>query len=65
MAIKDYNRKARANYQKKVVRVTMELYPTDEDIKLQLEKRLAAGEPKTTYIKRLIRADIEANQNKE
>ncbi len=65
MAIKDYNRKARANYQKKVVRLIMELYPTDEDIKLQFEKRLAAGEPKTTYIKRLIRADIEADQNKE
>lgn len=58
MAINDSNRKARENYRKKIKRVYLELYPTDEDIKTHLEKKAAAGEPMTTYIKRLIREDI-------
>lgn len=58
MAIKDHDRKARENYRKKVERKYIELYPTDEDIKKQLEKRSAAGEPMATYIKRLIREDM-------
>lgn len=62
MAIKDYDRKARENYRKKVERTYIELYPTDEDIKKQLEKRVEAGEPKTTYIKRLIREDIKTGE---
>lgn len=59
MAINDSNRKARANYKKKVQRVFLELYGTDEDIKKRLAERIEAGEPMTTYIKRLIREDIE------
>ena len=55
MSIKPTDRKARANYRKKVERITIELYPTDEDIKTKLEE---IDEPKTTYIKRLIREDI-------
>lgn len=58
MAIKDYDRKARENYRKKVERKYIELYPTDEDIKKRLDERKEAGEPMTTYIKRLIREDI-------
>ena len=49
---------AKKRYKKKIVRVVVELYPTDEDIKNRLESRLQAGEPKSTYIKRLIREDI-------
>ena len=60
MAIKDTDRKARANYKKKVEKLQVELYPTDEDIKNRITERIKAGEPKATYIKRLIRADIEA-----
>lgn len=59
MAIKDSNRKARENYKKKVRRVYVELYPTDEDIKARLDDRKDAGEPATTYIKRIIREDIQ------
>lgn len=55
MSIKDTNRKARANYRKKVTEVRIELYPTDEDIKEHLKN---LKEPKATYIKRLIREDI-------
>lgn len=62
MAIKNSDRKARENYRKKVERTYIELYPTDEDIKKQLEKRAEAGEPKTTYIKRLIREDIKTGE---
>ena len=59
MAIKDTDRKARANYKKKVEVLRVELYPTDEDIKKRIEERLADGEAKAAYIKRLIREDIE------
>lgn len=59
MAINDSDRKARANYKKKIQRVFLELYGTDADIKARLEERKEAGEPMTTYIKRLIREDIE------
>ena len=58
MPIKDKDRKARANYQKKVIRTVIELYPTDADIISRLAERNAAGEGKATYIKRLIREDI-------
>ena len=62
MAIKESNRRARENYRKKVDRVYIELYPTDGDIKAQIEKRKEAGEPMTTYIKRIIREDIKAGE---
>lgn len=58
MAIKDTDRKARENYKKKVDVLRIELYPTDEDIKNHLTEKVEAGEPKSTYIKRLIREDI-------
>lgn len=60
MSIKPTDRKARANYRKKVVKLTIELYPTDEDIKERLEER-KTNEGKATYIKRLIREDIKRN----
>lgn len=60
MPIKDTDRKARKNYQKKVVRIGIDLYPTDEDIKQRFE---AINEPKTTYIKRLIREDIAEHED--
>ena len=59
MSIKPTDRKARANYRKKVEKLQLELYPTDEDIKAKLAERKAQGEGKATYIKRLIREDIE------
>ena len=58
MAIKDNDRKARENYKKKVETLRVELYPTDADIKDRIAERVEAGEPKSTYIKRLIREDI-------
>lgn len=58
MAIKDTNRAARANYKKKVEELRVELYPTDEDIKYHIAERVAAGEKKASYVKRLIREDI-------
>lgn len=58
MAIKDKDRKARANYKKKIVTLRVELYPTDEDIKTRLAELTEKGEAKSAYIKRLIREDI-------
>ena len=58
MSIKQTDKKARANYRKKIEELRIELYPTDEDIKNRLAELKEAGEPKSTYIKRLIREDI-------
>ena len=59
MAIKDKDRKARANYKKKVETLRVDLYPTtDADVKERIAERLEAGEAKSAYIKRLIREDI-------
>lgn len=51
-------RKAKNKYREKVEELRVELYPTDEDIKDRIAERLAAGEAKATYIKRLIREDM-------
>lgn len=59
MAIKDTDRKARANYKKKVETLRVELYPTDEDIKNRIAEVMGEGEAKAAYVKRLIRDDIE------
>lgn len=58
MAIKDTDRRARANYKKKVVTIRVELYGTDEDIREHIEKIKDAGESVQGYIKDLIRADM-------
>ena len=53
------NRKAKNKYRKKIEELRVELYPTDADIKDRIAERMAAGEKKASYIKRLIREDIE------
>lgn len=60
MSIKDKDRKARDNYRKKITELRIELYPTDEDIKQHLDK---LQEPKATFIKRIIREDIQKGEN--
>lgn len=57
--MKDYQRRAKNKYREKIEELRVELYPTDTDIKERIAERLEAGEPKATYIKRLIREDIE------
>lgn len=64
MPIKDKDRKARANYARKVRRMVIDLFPTDEDIKTRLQERVDAGEPKASYIKRLIREEIAKEEEK-
>lgn len=56
--MKEAERQTKNRYKKKIKRLFIELYQTDEDIKRQLEERNAAGEPTSTYIKRLLREDI-------
>lgn len=51
-------RRAKNKYREKVEVLRVELYPTDADIKDRIAERLEAGEAKATYIKRLIREDI-------
>ena len=58
MAIKDTDRKARANYKKKITTIRMELYGTDEDIREHIEKLKEEGVSVQGYIKELIRADM-------
>lgn len=59
MSISESNKKARAKYRKKVEELRVELYPTDEDIKKRIAERVSAGEYKASYVKRLIREDIQ------
>lgn len=60
--MRENERNAKQRYKQKIQELRVELYPTDEDIKDRLAERVAAGEPKATYIKRLIRQDIQNNQ---
>lgn len=60
--MQENERNAKQRYKKKIQELRVELYPTDTDIKDRLAERLAAGEAKATYIKRLIRADIELQE---
>ena len=50
---------SKRKYRKKIEELRVELYPTDGDIKDRIAERLAKGEAKATYIKRLIREDID------
>lgn len=54
MSIKPTDRKARANYRKKVKRFTIEFYPTEADLFEHINKQ----PKKQTYIKNLIRKDM-------
>lgn len=60
--MKEYERKAKNKYKAKIETLRVELYPTDEDIKLYLAYIQEKGEPKSTYIKRLIRDDIKKSR---
>lgn len=51
-------KRAKAKYREKVEGLFIELYQTENDIKERLAEKVAAGETKAGYIKRLIRADI-------
>lgn len=52
-------RTAKQRYKQKIQELRVELYPTDADIKDRIAERMAEGEAKATYIKRLIREDID------
>lgn len=60
--MRDNERNAKQRYKQKIQELRVELYPTDDDIKERLAERVEAGEPKATYIKRLIREDIQNKQ---
>ena len=57
--MRENERNAKQRYKQKIQELRVELYPTDEDIKDRLAERVEAGEPKATFIKRLIRQDIQ------
>ncbi len=50
----DAQRKAVKKYKEKVKRITLDFYPTDEEIWNHIQKQ----DKKQTYIKDLIRADM-------
>lgn len=58
---REVQRKAKRKYKQKIRRLTVELYPTEQDIidKIDIVPQYA------TYIKGLIRADISANDAPE
>lgn len=47
-------KRAKKNYQKNITRLTIDFYPTEKDLIDHIQKQLK----KQTYIKDLIRADI-------
>ncbi len=56
-------KRAKAKYKgEKVETLRVDLFPTDEDIKQRIAERVADGEPKATYIKRLVREDIKRGE---
>ena len=57
--MKDYQKRAKRKYKGKIELLRLELYPTDADIKERITDRVNVGEGKATYIKRLIREDIQ------
>lgn len=58
---REVQRKAKRKYKQKIRRLTVELYPTEQDI---IEK-IDSVPQYATYIKGLIRADISANDAPE
>ena len=56
--MKDSQRKAKNKYKAKIEVLSVELYPTDADIKNKLQTVGA----KATYIKKLIREDIKKDE---
>ena len=56
--ITEAQRKAKAKYNSKVKKVLIEFYPTELDLIEHLEKQ----DKKQTYIKKLIRVDMEKEQ---
>lgn len=55
MALTEAQKRAKAKYNEKVVKVTIELYPTDKDLIEKLQEQPS----KQAYIKELIRKDIQ------
>ncbi len=51
---------ARKKYQKNITRLTIDFYPTEKELIEQIEKQ----PKKQTYIKDLIRSDIEKSRGK-
>lgn len=54
----DAQRKAVKKYKEKVKRITVDFYPTEEDLWEHIQKQ----EKKQTYIKDLIRADMKKEE---
>lgn len=62
--LRQYKKEYNKNYVRKVDCVKFELYPsTDKDIIAKLNEVVANNGYKASYIKRLIREDIERNKN--
>ena len=64
MPIKDCDRKARANYAKKCVQISVVIYPTKADSEI-MEYVSNSTEPKATVAKRLMKLGLEAEKNRE
>lgn len=52
-------KRAKKKYNQKVEVLRLRLYPSETDIKERLQEHADNGEPRSAYIKRLIRSDRE------
>lgn len=62
MALTEAQRRAKQKYSAKGKRLTIDFYPSESDIIERLEQIKKNGGGVATYIKSLIRADIEAKK---
>ena len=63
MARTESEKESMRKYRQKTASFSMQMFPeTEEDIITRLNERASSGEPKASYVKRLIREDIERNK---
>lgn len=66
MARTESEKEAMRRYRQKTVALSMQMFPsTESDIISRLNERAESGEPKASYVKRLIREDIERTNTKD
>ncbi len=53
------NKKYNAKYKERITTIRFDCFPTDSDIIDHIEAKKAAGEATATYLKRLIREDMQ------
>lgn len=65
MPISEAQKRAKAKYREKTYCLQVTFFPKDEELLRRLEEIDAEGEARASYVKRLIREDIERNKKQQ